>query len=294
VNESEILKKERREVGERLKKAVKLTGLSQGEFAKSLGITRTGLSGVFAGNSRLTLSLALAIENLYKINHCWVLRDEGEIWKNEVERLPIRQRMILDLAPDRSDLERKWWERQLSLPRKKQEVISKIIYWMEENSIEGLSILQSRFQKDSVKFSQIELSLRNHRIAFWNSAQANGSLVKKDDFYIALLLALWSGQSLEKVTNSDEQLKNVSEDKQALIWLSQAVREIEADLCEIEKLFAPKIFARPYLSYQIQRAPLPTSLGEVINKLSNDQIEKYWEKLGSGEELFEMIQASAA
>jgi len=287
-------KKKNRAVGERLKKAVKLTGLSQGKFAESLGITRTGMSGVFGGQSRLTLSMALAIENLYKINHRWVMHGEGGIWKDELDRLQIKHRMILDLAPDRPDLERKWWERKLGLPRKKQEVASQIIYWMEENTLEGVEVIRSRSQTDSMKFSQKEQNLRVHRLACWNSARTNGSLVNKDDFYMALLLILWSEQKLEEIEESDDLLQQILGDQEALVWLNIAAREIEADLREINRLFSPEIFARPYLNYQIPKLPIATNSEEVLKKLSPAQISRFWMELGSAEDLFELVYTYAA
>ncbi len=292
--ESEKITKKHREVGQRLKKAVKLTSMTQGKFAESLGITRTGMSGVFGGQSRLTLSMALAIEHLYKINHRWVLHCEGGIWKDEVDRLQIRHKMTLDLAPDRLDLEKKWWERKLKLPRKKQEVVSQIIYWMEENSLEGFEVLRSRSQADSVKFFQKETNLRKHRLACWNSARANGTLVIKDDFYMALLLILWSEQKPEEILDSDDLLKQVLGDQEALVWLNTAAREIEADLREINQLFAPEIFADPYLNYQISKMPIATNSEEVLKKLTPTQISRFWMELGSAEDLFEMLHTYAA
>ena len=287
-------KKKNRAVGERLKKAVKLTGLSQGKFAESLGITRTGMSGVFGGQSRLTLSMALAIENLYKINHRWVMNGEGGIWKDELDRLQIKHRMILDLAPDRTDLERKWWERKLGLPRRKQEVASQIIYWMEENTLEGVEVIRSRSHTDSMKFSQQEQNLRVHRLACWNSARTNGSLVNKDDFYMALLLILWSEQKPEEIEESDDLLQQILGDQEALVWLNIAAREIEADLREINRLFSPEIFARPYLNYQIPKLPIATNSEEVLKKLSPAQISRFWMELGSAEDLFELVYTYAS
>ena len=252
------------------------------------------MSGVFGGQSRLTLSMALAIENLYKINHRWVLHGEGGIWKDELDRLQIRHRMILDLAPDRPDLERKWWERKMGLPRKKQEVASQIIYWMEENSLEGVEVIRSRSQTDSMKFSQKEQNLRKHRLACWNSARANGTLVIKDDFYMALLLILWSEQKPEEILDSDDLLKQVLGDQEALVWLNTAAIEIEADLRDINQLFAPEIFADPYLNYQIPKMPIATNSEEVLKKLTPTQISRFWMELGSAEDLFELLHTYAA
>jgi len=111
---------------------------------------------------------------------------------------------------------------------------------------------------------------------------------------MALLLILWSEQKLEEIEESDDLLQQILGDQEALVWLNIAAREIEADLREINRLFSPEIFARPYLNYQIPKLPIATNSEEVLKKLTPTQISRFWMELGSAEDLFELLHTYAA
>ena len=75
------------------------SGLSQREFAESLGLSLSGLNsllGTASKTSKVSRSIALALEHLYRVNHQWILTGEGLRNFNPVETLDPWKRMILD------------------------------------------------------------------------------------------------------------------------------------------------------------------------------------------------------
>jgi len=274
---------------------VKSQSLTQAEIADSIGLTRSGLTAILSKGKKISKTIALALECAYGVRSDWILEGKGEpmrqIW---TDYLKLRDRMILDLKPESAELEMRWWEKKLEVPRKKKFVATLIIEEMRKNSAEGVEILQSRFNNNADRMAALENSLLMNRSIAFRTSQQNGSNVTRDEFQYVLLLVLWSGKSPDEVSEKDDRTSLLIKDKGAFDALKTTVREIEADLSEMEKLYAPEIFAKPYLDYQINRVPFPINRKEILYKISPAQIDKFWMELGSAEDLFELVYTCAA
>ena len=280
---------------QRLISWVKTQPNTQAEIAEKIGFSLSGFAAILSKGKTISTTVALALECAYGVRSDWILKGKGEpMRKSWTDYLKLGDRMILDLQPERSELEMRWWEKKLELVRKKKFVAILIIEEMRKNSVEGVEILQSRFKNNADRMSAIENSLLKNRSIAFRTAQKNGSHVTRDEFYYVLLLVLWSGESPDEVAEKDDRTSLLIKDKGAFDALKTTVKEIEADLSELEKLYTPEIFAKPYLDYQINKVPLPINREEILYKISPAQIDKFWMELGNSDDLLEMIQASAA
>lgn len=78
---------------ERLKQIRRETGLTQEEFAKSIGVTRSPIAAAEAGKSKLQPLAIRRICELYDINESWLvngnghMRDTYDIPDNELKKL---------------------------------------------------------------------------------------------------------------------------------------------------------------------------------------------------------------
>jgi len=84
--------KDRKERGARLKKEIKRLGLTQMKVAKDLEMSLSGLTYLLCGKSRITPTLAYALEFKYGISSDWILSGRGM-------RTPVlnTSRLIVDL-----------------------------------------------------------------------------------------------------------------------------------------------------------------------------------------------------
>lgn len=64
---------------ERLKRIRKETGLTQEEFAKSIGVTRSPIAAAESGKSKLQPLAIRRICELYGINETWLLTGDGHM-----------------------------------------------------------------------------------------------------------------------------------------------------------------------------------------------------------------------
>jgi transcriptional regulator with XRE-family HTH domain len=68
-------------MGGRLRKTITDLGLTQNEFAKSIGITPGGLSDILRGKTKVPSgSFFKAIEYRYGINSSWLVSGKGKQW----------------------------------------------------------------------------------------------------------------------------------------------------------------------------------------------------------------------
>ena len=84
--------KDRKERGVRLKKEIKRLGLTQTQVAKDLEMSLSGFTYLLNGRSRITPTLAYALEFKYGISSDWILSGRGM-------RTPVlnTSRLIVDL-----------------------------------------------------------------------------------------------------------------------------------------------------------------------------------------------------
>lgn len=64
---------------DRLKKILEYSGLTQREFAESIGTTQATLSRQLSGTHKIDKQVALSIQAVYGVNPIWLLTGEGEM-----------------------------------------------------------------------------------------------------------------------------------------------------------------------------------------------------------------------
>jgi transcriptional regulator with XRE-family HTH domain len=101
---TEIEPVRRSRIGERLKEARKLAGLSQGHVAKMLGLHRPSVSEMEAGNRRVSADELARLAEIYDVSAAWLLGEAPETIDPQDPRLELAARELSKLKPD--DLER--------------------------------------------------------------------------------------------------------------------------------------------------------------------------------------------
>jgi transcriptional regulator with XRE-family HTH domain len=101
---SDIDSAKRRRIGERLREARKLAGLSQGQVAKILDLHRPSVSEMEAGNRRVSAVELARLSEIYDVSAAWVLGDAPDTLDVHDPRLELAARELSKLKPD--DLER--------------------------------------------------------------------------------------------------------------------------------------------------------------------------------------------
>lgn len=103
--------------GERLKHLRKELGLAQDAFAESIGMTKSGISGIERGANNLTGQVVNAICREYGVSEKWLRDGEGEMFvpvtRNEKiarfagelmkEETPEFRRQIVEILADLND-----------------------------------------------------------------------------------------------------------------------------------------------------------------------------------------------
>ena len=76
---------------DRLRKSIHDSGLTQRDFAKSVGLSLSGLSTILRGKSPVSRTLALAVEAVYRCRADWILEGDGFQWRdNAAQRAHVR------------------------------------------------------------------------------------------------------------------------------------------------------------------------------------------------------------
>ena len=86
-----------RGVAERLREIRESLGLSQGEFAQSIGVHRVTYNNYERGKSEPPLSVIKEIVQRYNVNPTWLLTGEGEPFQEEGRRVEVDPE-VLELA----------------------------------------------------------------------------------------------------------------------------------------------------------------------------------------------------
>ena len=84
--------------GERLRKFVQESGSIQRDFAKSVGLSLSGLTTILRGKSPVSRTLALAVEAVHGIRAEWILTGEGMRKADVRERLDAAGQAMLESA----------------------------------------------------------------------------------------------------------------------------------------------------------------------------------------------------
>jgi len=95
---------EPRNIGQRLRAARELAGLSQGQVARILGVHRPTISEIEAGRRRVTADELLRFSEIYDVPMRWIAAESVEDNNVQDERLELAARELARLKPE--DLER--------------------------------------------------------------------------------------------------------------------------------------------------------------------------------------------
>jgi repressor LexA len=87
-------------MGVRIRKARLSLGLTQKEFASSLGIVQGFLSGIETGRKVPSDTLLIALTHTYGINREWLLDGTGETFKNSSEGDAGSKAPLLEVIPE--------------------------------------------------------------------------------------------------------------------------------------------------------------------------------------------------
>lgn len=91
-------------IAERLREARRLAGLSQGQVARLLGMHRPSISGIEAGNRRVSADELARLAEAYDVSIAWLLGDIPDTFDTHDPRLELAARELAKLKPN--DLER--------------------------------------------------------------------------------------------------------------------------------------------------------------------------------------------
>ena len=88
------------EIGPKLREARNMSGLSQGQVAKMLGLHRPAISEIEAGNRRVSAEELHKLCEIYEVSPDWVLGRTSEIADPQDPRLELAARELSKLDPD--------------------------------------------------------------------------------------------------------------------------------------------------------------------------------------------------
>lgn len=94
----------RRRIGERLREARKLAGLSQTQVAKMLDLHRPSISEIEAGNRQVSAVELARLSEIYDVSTGWVLGEAPDTIEAKDPRIALAARELSKLKPE--DLER--------------------------------------------------------------------------------------------------------------------------------------------------------------------------------------------
>ena len=89
-------------IHERLRTAVKGSGLNQKEFALKIGKSPNGFNAIVKGHKEVGRTLALAVQALTSYSADWIMTGEGSRKIGTLEDLSYWERLVLELS-NRSD-----------------------------------------------------------------------------------------------------------------------------------------------------------------------------------------------
>jgi transcriptional regulator with XRE-family HTH domain len=91
-------------IAERIRKAREMSGLSQGQAAKMLGLHRPSITEAEAGNRKVSAEEITKFAQLYKVDVSWLLGEgEDQIDPND-SKLQLAARNMKKLKPEELDV----------------------------------------------------------------------------------------------------------------------------------------------------------------------------------------------
>lgn len=91
-------------IGDRLRLAREMSGLSQGQVAKLLGLHRPTISEIEAGRRKVSSDELAKLSEIYKVSISWLTQVRDEITDTQQERVELAARELSKLKPE--DLDR--------------------------------------------------------------------------------------------------------------------------------------------------------------------------------------------
>ena len=94
---------EHKVIGDRIKQARNLAGLSQGQVAKLMGLHRPTISEMEAGNRKVSADEIVRLSELFDVSTNWLLGIGDEKLSADDPRLELAARELAKIAPDDLD-----------------------------------------------------------------------------------------------------------------------------------------------------------------------------------------------
>lgn len=113
----------RESIGDRIKKLRKEKGLTMHEFGKTLGMSKSSISGIEAGKNGPSEQTVRLICSVYSVEYFWLKTGDGNMYRNETDIL------IEDLVKEQnldSDTAR-MLRRFLGLSKESKKVVLKVV-----------------------------------------------------------------------------------------------------------------------------------------------------------------------
>lgn len=171
------------ETGERIKKARLALGLTQKEFAASLGIVQGFLSGIETGRKRPSDTLLIALSHTFGINPQWLEDGIGESFKHATaaDHPAARRAPLLDVIPDDFPDGTGSVRQYVSVPDLPEGCYAIICYgdFMAPTIRDGDLVI---FKPDSEQKKSGDIILVNNR---WGETILRRYRLKEDEVYLA-------------------------------------------------------------------------------------------------------------
>lgn len=90
----------RQRIAARIREARRLSGLSQGQVAKMMGMHRPSVSEIEAGNRRVSADELARLANIFDVSTAYLLGEAPEILSIDDPKLLLAARELMKLSPD--------------------------------------------------------------------------------------------------------------------------------------------------------------------------------------------------
>ena len=86
---------------QRLKLLIQTLGISQAEFARKLGVSRSLISEYLSGRKRIPDKTLRLISHTFGVSYEWLKYGKGEMWEKGGEEVPVWLREFMKKASDK-------------------------------------------------------------------------------------------------------------------------------------------------------------------------------------------------
>ena len=94
---------ERNKIALRIREARIMAGLSQAQVARLLGVHRPSVTGIEAGNRRVSAEELAQMANLFDVSVAWLVGEAPETIQSDDPRVQLAARELGRLEPDQLD-----------------------------------------------------------------------------------------------------------------------------------------------------------------------------------------------